>query len=140
MTTPSSKLGDLGWVLDDLLRTPHTLRVLLLSSDGLVAAKSTNFDPDLADQMAAAVSGIQSLSRSAAPFADSAGTSELAMFQYPPNGNYLFAMAAGEGTHLAVSAGGQAVVRDVSYAMEETVDRLREQLGVAPRTGAGTAS
>ncbi|MET9484348.1 MULTISPECIES: roadblock/LC7 domain-containing protein [unclassified Streptomyces] len=138
MTNSVSKVGDLGWILDELLRTPHTLRAILLSSDGLMSASSEGVERDMADRMAAAVSGMQALSREAAEFADCEGAWEMTMIQY--RGGYLFAMAAGDGSYLAVSADGDADVENVSYAMEETVDRLGQQLGIASRvvTGAGS--
>ncbi|MFF2526622.1 roadblock/LC7 domain-containing protein [Streptomyces liangshanensis] len=138
MTNSVSKVGDLGWILDELLRTPHTLRAILLSSDGLMSAASEGVERDMADRMAAAVSGMQALSREAAEFADCEGAWEMTMIQY--RGGYLFAMAAGDGSYLALSADGDADVENVSYAMEETVDRLGQQLGIASRvvTGAGS--
>ncbi|MFJ2651241.1 roadblock/LC7 domain-containing protein [Streptomyces sp. NPDC087420] len=138
MTNSVSKVGDLGWILDELLRTPHTLRAILLSSDGLMSASSEGVERDMADRMAAAVSGMQALSREAAEFADCEGAWEMTMIQY--RGGYLFAMAAGDGSYLALSADGDADVENVSYAMEETVDRLGQQLGIASRvvTGAGS--
>lgn len=138
MTNSVPKVGDLGWILDELLRTPHTLRAILLSSDGLMSASSRDVERDMADRMAAAVSGMQALSREAAEFADAEGAWEMTMIQF--RSGYLFVMAAGDGSYLALSAGGDADVENVSYAMEETVDRLGRQLGIATRvvTGAGS--
>lgn len=134
MTTQMS--NKVGWILDELLRTPHTLRALLLSADGLRAAWSEGFDLDLADRMAAAVSGLQSVSSQTAPFADcKEGPSNLALLQWPAGG-YLFVMAAGNGSHLAVGADGDADVEKVSYSMEATIDRLGKELGIAPRATA----
>ena len=138
MTNSASAVGDLGWILDKLLRTPHTLRAIVLSADGLMSASSDGVDRDMADRMAAAVSGMQALSREAAEFADCEGAWEMTMIQY--RGGYLFVMAAGDGSYLAVSAGGDADVENVSYAMEETVDRLGKQLGIASRVVTGADS
>lgn len=140
MNTARTNLSGLGWILDQhLVRLPHTLRALLLTSDGLVAATSQGVDRDLADRMAAAVSGMQSLSREAAEFADCRDAPwELTMIQY--GDGYLFFMAAGPGTYLALSAGKDADVEAVSYAMEKTVDRLGQEMAIAARGATGTAS
>ena len=138
MSTPGVDLHGLGWVLDEhLLRHPHTLRALLLSSDGMVAAMSKDLDRDMADRMAAAVSGMQSLSREAAEFADCRRAPwELTMIQY--GGDYLFVMAAGASTYLALSATQEADVEALSYAMEKTVDRLGQEMAL-PTRGGGSA-
>jgi predicted regulator of Ras-like GTPase activity (Roadblock/LC7/MglB family) len=138
MTNSAPKVGDLGWILDELLRTPHALRAILLSSDGLMSASSQGVERDMADRMAAVVSGMQALSREAAEFADCDGAWEMTMIQY--GAGYLFVMAAGDGSYLAVSADGDADVENVSYAMEETVDRLGQQLGIASRVATGNGS
>ncbi|WP_329456011.1 roadblock/LC7 domain-containing protein [Streptomyces sp. NBC_01497] len=137
-TSTPKAVGDLGWILDELLRTPHTLRAILLSADGLMSATSRDTERDMADRMAAAVSGMQALSREAAQFADSDGAWEMTMIQYRTG--YLFVMAAGDGSYLALAADADADVENVSYAMEETVDRLGKQLGIAPRVATGTGS
>lgn len=138
MTNSTPKVGDLGWILNELLRTPHTLRAIVLSGDGLMSASSDGVERDMADRMAAAVSGMQALSREAAEFAGCEGAWEMTMIQF--RGGYLFVMAAGDGSYLAVSADGDADVENVSYAMEETVDRLGQQLGIASRTATGVGS
>lgn len=140
MSTPGVDLHGLGWVLDEhLLRHPHTLRALLLSSDGMVAATSKDLDRDMADRMAAAISGMQALSREAAEFADCRREPwELTMIQY--GRGYLFVMAAGASTYLALSATQEADVEALSYAMEKTVDRLGQEMSLATRGAAGAGS
>lgn len=137
MTTPGNvkSHGDLGWILDEhILRLPHTLRALVLSADGLKIVSSQGIEVDLADRLAANISGMQALSREAAEFADCAGGPwEMTMIKY--GRGYLFIMAAGSGTYLAVSAGQDADVEAVSYAMEKTIDRLGQEMNVAARDG-----
>lgn len=137
MTTPGNAKshGDVGWILDEhILRLPHTLRALVLSADGLKIVSSQGIEVDLADRLAANISGMQALSREAAEFADCAGGPwEMTMIKY--GRGYLFIMAAGSGTYLAVSAGQDADVEAVSYAMEKTIDRLGQEMNVAARDG-----
>lgn len=129
------KQAEFGWILDELIKTPHTRHALYLSADGLAAAGSQDLERDLADKIAAAVSGLQSLSHGTAAFADCEGPSDLTLIHYPAGG-YVFLMAAGNGAHLAVSADGEADMEDVSFAMETTVTRLGSHLDIAPRTAA----
>lgn len=135
MTTPGNAKshGDLGWILDEhILRLPHTLRALVLSADGLRIVSSQGIEVDMADRLAANISGMQALSREAAEFADCAGGPwEMTMIKY--GRGYLFIMAAGSGTYLAVSASQNADVEAVSYAMEKTIDRLGREMNVAAR-------
>lgn len=139
MTTPGTDLNGLGAFLQDLLdRQPHTSRALLLSADGLTAATSHDVDRDMADRVSAAVSGMQSLSKTAAEFADCPlDEPELIIVQY--RGGYLFVVAAGSGTYLAVSAESAADGGALSYAMEKTVDRIGREMNLATRDTGGPA-
>ncbi|MGW8764319.1 roadblock/LC7 domain-containing protein [Streptomyces sp. NPDC055815] len=136
---PRNSLSNLGWVLDDLVRLPYTLHALLLSADGLRAASSQGVDRDMADRMSAAVSGMQALSGQAAEFANCQSAPwELTMIQY--RDGYIFIMAAGQGTYLAVSAGKEADVESVSYAMEKAIGRVGQEMYLAARNGQGGVS
>ena len=115
MTTQMS--NKVGWILDELLRTPHTLRALLLSADGLRAAWSEGFDLDLADRMAAAVSGLQSVSSQTAP--QTATTFTYTAMPSRSTRDY----AAGC-TKLAVRTGFEAMVRDHRALLGEALDVL----------------
>ncbi|MFG2191916.1 roadblock/LC7 domain-containing protein [Streptomyces sp. NPDC048639] len=140
MTTPGTDLSGLGWILDEnILRLPHTLRAVLLSADGLTAASSEGVERDMADRMAAAVSGMQSLSREAAEFADCQESPwELTMIQYTDG--FIFTMAAGPGTFLAVATTADADVEAVSYAMEKAIDRLGHEMSLPARDSAGSSA
>ncbi|MEU1906539.1 roadblock/LC7 domain-containing protein [Streptomyces hygroscopicus] len=131
---------NLGWILDEhILPLAHTKRALLLSADGLTIASSQGVDRELAERMAAAVSGLQSLSREAAEFADCQQQPwELTMIQYGEG--HLFLMAAAQGTYLAVSASKKADIEAISYTMEKTIDRLGQEMGVGSRDTSGTGS
>mgnify|MGYP001229411571 CR=1 FL=1 len=134
------ELSGLGWILDEhLLRLPHTLHALLLSADGMVAAASKDVPRDMAERMAATASGLQSLSRQGAEFANCEDSPwELTMIKFGEG--YLHLMAAGTGTYLVVSTTDQADVEAVSYAMEKAVDRLGQEMALSVRNTAGSAS
>lgn len=60
--------NDLGWMLDDVLMVPHARHAILLSADGLLRAHSAGITRDEADRQAAALAGVQSISRSTSGF------------------------------------------------------------------------
>ncbi|RRR69511.1 roadblock/LC7 domain-containing protein [Streptomyces sp. RP5T] len=123
---------DLSWILNELVTAPHARHALLLSADGLTVAISDGVDRDLADRVAATVSGLQSLSRSGAEFVKDGGTLwQQTMVQY--GDGYLFVVAAGSGAHLVASAGDLVDIGPFSYRMADTVKRLHEPLSVSPR-------
>jgi predicted regulator of Ras-like GTPase activity (Roadblock/LC7/MglB family) len=51
---------------------------------------------------------------------------------------YVFVMAAGEGSCLAVVAAGDANIGVIAYEMTRLVKRVRRHLGTAPRSAGGT--
>ncbi|NIY65511.1 roadblock/LC7 domain-containing protein [Streptomyces malaysiensis] len=132
--------NNLDWILDEhILNLDGTKRALLLSGDGLTMASSQGIDRAMAERMSAAVSGLQSLSRGSAEFANCEDSPwQQTMIEY--GGGYIFLMAAGEGAYLAVSAAEGADVELVSYAMEKTIARLGQEMGVASRGTAGAVS
>ncbi|MFE5162656.1 roadblock/LC7 domain-containing protein [Streptomyces sp. NPDC056697] len=132
--------NNLIWILDEhILNLNGTKRALLLSGDGLKTASSQGVDRDMADRMSAAISGMQSLSRGSAEFADCQNSPwQQTMIEY--GDGYIFFMAAGEGAYLAVSTTEQADVEAVSYAMEKAIARLGREMGVEPRGTAGAVS
>ena len=56
---------DLSWMLDSALELPEAQHAILVSADGLLMARSKEVGRDHADTVAAAMSGMQSLSRTA---------------------------------------------------------------------------
>lgn len=123
---------EMAWILDDLIKVPHARHALVLSADGLAMAYSENVEKDEADTTAASVSGLSSLSRSAASFVTDKPTSWCqTMIEY--GGGFLFVRAAGSGAHLVASASADVDVAAFSYRMEDTVKRLGQELSVAPR-------
>lgn len=59
---------DLSWMLDSALEVPEARHAILVSADGLLMARSKDVGKDHGDTVAAAMSGMQSLSRTVADF------------------------------------------------------------------------
>ncbi|GAA3239613.1 roadblock/LC7 domain-containing protein [Actinocorallia longicatena] len=117
----------LGWMLDDALRMPDTRYAILLSADGLLIAHSDGISRDDAERQAAGMSGLQSLARSTAEFC---GNPETVWHQTITEfeDGYVFLVAAGANAYLAMSASPQVDMEDVSYRLQEVVQRLGKEL------------
>ncbi|WP_405776848.1 roadblock/LC7 domain-containing protein [Streptomyces sp. NBC_00859] len=142
MSSPNnagSPTGSIDWILDDLVRTPHTRHALLTSADGLVVALSHATGKDRGDRTAAAVSGLQALSRTAAEFADCESEPlEQTLIQF--SGGYFIIMAAERGSVLALSASKEADIAIVSDAMVNVIARLGRAMAVPERDSISTGS
>ncbi|NJQ01574.1 roadblock/LC7 domain-containing protein [Streptomyces zingiberis] len=131
----SRTVNDLGWMLDDLLNVPEARHAILLSADGMLRAHSEGISRDEADRQAAALSGLQSISRSTAEFCareESPWQQTLVEF----SDGYVFLVAAGTGAYLAVSASPEVDMEAVTYRMHKLVDRLGKELTSPPRQDA----
>ncbi|WP_103500363.1 MULTISPECIES: roadblock/LC7 domain-containing protein [unclassified Streptomyces] len=123
---------NLSWILDELVSVQHARHAVLLSADGLMTATSEGVDRDLGDSVAALTSGLQSLSRAAAVFASGGEDPwEQTLVQF--GNGFIFIVAAGEGTFLVVSAGRDVDIEAMSFRMGKTIDRVGQELGLAPR-------
>ncbi|MET9461054.1 roadblock/LC7 domain-containing protein [Streptomyces canus] len=122
-----------AWILEELTTIGNARHALLLSADGLTVACSEGCPRDLADRVAASVSGLQSLSRAGGEFVSDGGNTpwQQTMVQY--RDGFLFLIAAGDGAHLVVSAGIGVKIEALSYKMADIVKRLPEALAVAAR-------
>jgi predicted regulator of Ras-like GTPase activity (Roadblock/LC7/MglB family) len=126
----------LGWMLDDALSVPGALHAVLLSADGMLRAHSRGISRDEAERQAAALSGLQSISRSTAQFCDRPQTpwrQTLIEFAH----GVVFLVAAGPGAYLAVSASADVDMEAVTFRMHKLVDRLGKELTSPPRQNAG---
>ncbi|GHF24454.1 hypothetical protein GCM10010218_01200 [Streptomyces mashuensis] len=128
---------DLSWMLDEVVKVPEARHAILLSADGMLRAHSGGIDRDEAERQAAALSGLQSISRSTAEFCthpthqDTPWRQTLVEFAH----GYVFLIAAGPGAYLAVSTGENVDMEAVTYRMQKTVDRLGKELVTPPRQG-----
>ena len=135
MTGPTN--NELGWMLDEVLKVPEARHAILLSADGMLRAYSKDIDRDDAERLAAALSGVQSISRSTAEFC---GTPHApwrqTLIEFADG--YVFLVAAGEGAYLAVSTSEDVDMEAVTYRMHKLVDRLGKELTSPARQDSGS--
>ena len=97
---------ELGWLLDNLVsRVANVRQALVLSRDGLVVAKSQDMSREEGDRLSALAAGVQSLARGAG---QQVGGGEVRQIVIEMDSAFMFVMAAGEGTCLAVLASAEA--------------------------------
>lgn len=128
---------DLSWMLDSALEVPEARHAILVSADGLLMARSNEVGRDHADTVAAAMSGMQSLSRTVGDFVggDDARQSwrqTLVEFDH----GWVFLISAGEGAYLAVSASPDADLAEITFRMQQLVGQLGKVLTTPPRENA----
>ncbi|MEV6672418.1 roadblock/LC7 domain-containing protein [Streptomyces sp. NPDC051162] len=130
--------NELGWMLDEVVKMPEARHAILLSADGMLRARSGGIDRDEAERQAAALSGLQSISRSTSEFCarqnqqDTPWRQTLVEFAH----GYVFLIAAGPGAYLAVSTTADVDMEAVTYRMQKLVDRLGKELTSPPRQAA----
>ena len=123
---------DLSWMLNDVLTVPNVRHAILLSADGLLRARSGGISRDDADRQAAALSGLQAISRRTVEFCgrtDSPWRQSMVEFE----DGYVFIVAAGPGAYLAVSGSEEVDLEALTYQMHKLVDRLGKNLTSPPR-------
>jgi predicted regulator of Ras-like GTPase activity (Roadblock/LC7/MglB family) len=130
---------DLSWMLDSALEIPGALHAVLISADGLLMARSNDYDKDNADRVAAAMSGVQSLSRSLGFFCeDPRAQWRKTLVEF--DGGWVFLISAGEGAYLGVSASPDVDMADITFRMQQLVGQLGKVLMTPPRENLGTRS
>ncbi|MFF4831429.1 roadblock/LC7 domain-containing protein [Streptomyces sp. NPDC001315] len=130
---------DLSWMLDSALEIPGALHAVLISADGLLMARTKDFDKDNADRVAAAMSGVQSLSRSLAFFCDGNHLQwQQTLVEF--DGGWVFLISAGDGAYLGVSASPDVDMQDISFRMQQLVGQLGKALTTPPRENLGARS
>ncbi|MER5434422.1 roadblock/LC7 domain-containing protein [Streptomyces sp. NPDC002588] len=130
---------DLSWMLDSALEIPGALHAVLISADGLLMARTQDFGKDDADRVAAAMSGVQSLSRSLAFFCEAAGQRwRQTLVEF--DGGWVFLISAGEGAYLGVSASPDVDMQDITFRMQQLVGQLGKALTTPPRENLGVRS
>ena len=133
MTQASRSGEELGWLLDNLVaQVANVRRALVLSRDGLVVAKSQNMGREEGDRLSALAAGVQSLARGAG---EQVGGGAVRQTIIEMDSAFLFVMAAGQGTCLAVLASADANLGVMAYEMTMLVRRLGTYLTAAPRPG-----
>jgi len=129
----------LDWLLDDLVRrTAQVEKAAILSRDGFVLGSSTGLSRADAEHLSALAAGLQSLANGGAQHF---GGGQVHQTVIEMDRGFLFVIAAGEGSCLAVLAGAEADVGLVAYEMALIVKQVGRHMAVngRPPAGAGEA-
>ena len=131
MTQTGSAADQLGWLLDNLVsRVANVSQALVLSRDGLAVARSRDMSQEQADQLSALAAGVHSLARGTG---QQVGGGEVRQTIIEMDSAFLFVMAAGRGTCIAVLAQAGANLGVMAYEMAMLVRRMGAYLTAAPR-------
>ena len=123
--------GELSWLLDNLVdQVEHVQQALILSRDGLVVAASRGLSPEDSEHLSALAAGLQSLARGAGQHFR---TGQVRQTIIEMDSAFLFVMAAGRGTCLAVLTGADANVGLIAYEMAMLVRRMGKYLATESR-------
>lgn len=126
--------GQLSWLLDNLIeRVEYIRQAVVLSRDGLVVAASRGMSREDSDHLSALAAGLQSLARGAE---EHYAGGEVRQTIIEMESAFLFVMAAGEGTCLAVVSSGDTNVGVIAYEMAMMVRRMGKYLTAPPRFNA----
>lgn len=137
--TTATRDNLLGWMLDEAIRMPETRHAILLSADGLLIAHSKGIARDDADRYSAAMSALQSITRNTSEFCSS-GSVQWRQSVSEFDGGYVLLVGAGAGAYVAVSATEKVNLEDLSFRLQELVQRLGKELTSPPRQGAGSSA
>src|SRR6201987_5273031 len=123
--------GQLSWLLDNLVdQVEHVQQALILSRDGLVVAASRGLTPEDSEHLSALAAGLQSLARGTGRHF---GAGEVRQTIIEMDCAFLFVIAAGRGTCLAVLTSADANVGLIAYEMAMVVRRMGKYLAAEPR-------
>jgi predicted regulator of Ras-like GTPase activity (Roadblock/LC7/MglB family) len=126
--------GQLDWLLDDLVaRVADVTKAVILSRDGLAVGSSDTMTREDSEYLCAAAAGFQSLARSASQHFGGGAVRQTVIEM---ESAFLFVIAAGEGSCLAVLANQGADVGLVAYEMALLVTRVGQHLAVGARATA----
>lgn len=131
MTQKANALGQLNWLLDDLVeRVPGVRDAAVLSADGLLVGGSQGLDQAAAEHLAAVASGLQSLARGASRHF---GGGPVRQTIIEMESAFLFVTAAGSGSSLAIIAAADADIGQIAFEMNLLVRRVGQSLSTTPR-------
>jgi predicted regulator of Ras-like GTPase activity (Roadblock/LC7/MglB family) len=129
--TEQSTAGQLSWLLDNLAsRIEDVRQAVILSRDGLLVAASQNVTREDGDHLSALAAGVQSLAGGAGRHFQGG---EVRQTIIEMEAAFLFVMAAGQGTCLAVVTSADANVGVMAYEMAMLVRRMGKHLTAPPR-------
>lgn len=117
----SQEAQNLNWLIDNFVeRVPGVAHTIVVSSDGLLLAISEGFPKDRADQLAAVMSGLSSLTQGAARIFEAGAVTQTVIEMEM---GFLFVMSISDGSSLAVLASNDCDMGLVGYEMTLLVER-----------------
>jgi predicted regulator of Ras-like GTPase activity (Roadblock/LC7/MglB family) len=123
--------GQLSWLLDNLVsQVEHVQQAIILSRDGLVVASSRGLTREDGEHLSALAAGVQSLARGTGRHFNGG---EVRQTIIEMERAFLFVIAAGKGTCLAVLTSGEPNVGLIAYEMAMLVRRMGKYLAAEPR-------
>jgi predicted regulator of Ras-like GTPase activity (Roadblock/LC7/MglB family) len=123
--------GQLSWLLDNLVdQVEHVQQALILSRDGLVVAASRGLTAEDGEHLSALAAGLQSLARDTGRHLRAG---EVRQTIIEMESAFLFVIAAGKGTCLAVLTSADPNVGLVAYEMAMLIRRMGKYLAAEPR-------
>jgi uncharacterized protein len=126
--------SQLDWLLDDLVRrVPRVSKAVILSRDGLAVGSSAGLAREDSEYLCAAAAAFQSLAKGTSQHLGGGAVRQTVIEM---ESAFLFVMAAGEGSCLAVLALQGADVGLVAYEMALAVTRVGQHLTVGQRAPA----
>ncbi len=129
--TQTDTTGQLSWLLDNLIEKVEPVeRALILSRDGLVVAASQSLDREDSEHLSALAAGVQSLARGTGQHFQGGRVRQTIIEM---ENAFLFVIAAGRGTCLAVLTSADPNIGVVAYEMAMMVRRMGKYLAAEPR-------
>jgi predicted regulator of Ras-like GTPase activity (Roadblock/LC7/MglB family) len=126
--------GQLSWLLDNLVEQVEPVeQALVLSRDGLVVAASRGLTREDSEHLSAVAAGVQSLARGTGQHFRGGQVRQTIIEM---ENAFLFVIAAGRGTCLAVLTSSDPNVGVVAYEMAILVRRMGKYLAAEPRFNA----
>jgi len=130
----AGRVGQLDWLLDDLVRrVGQVSKAVISSQDGIALGASQTLEREDAEHLAALAAGFQSLARGAGRHFGGGGVRQTIIEMET---GFLLVAAAGSGTCLAVIAEQGADLGLVAYEMAILVRRTGEHIKVNTRASA----
>lgn len=132
MIQRTNAVGDLNWLLEDLVQRVADIRhAVLLSADGLLIASSSGIEREDAEHLAAVASGFQSLARGAGRHFQGGSVRQTVV---ELDTGFLFVTAAGYGASLAIVAAPNCDVGLVAFEMNLLIQRVGKSLATVARS------
>jgi predicted regulator of Ras-like GTPase activity (Roadblock/LC7/MglB family) len=129
--TQTDTTGQLSWLLDNMVtQVEHVQQAIVLSRDGLVVAASHGLSREDGEHMSALAAGVQSLANGAGRHFRGGQVRQTIIEMEQA---FLFVIAAGQGTCLAVLTSAEASVGVIAYEMAMLVRRMGKYLASEPR-------